>query len=71
MFLCCELKDYLVWKTKVKINSNLKRNVRQKIKTQYLENGSFYIFSKKNFIKKKLDYLVKLVILYNLIKVFK
>ncbi len=56
VFSCCELKDYLVWKTKGKklIPNYKKRNVRQKIKTQYLENGSFYIFSKKNFIKKKI-----------------
>ena len=46
----------MVWKTKGKklIPNYKKRNVRQKNKTQYLENGSFYIFSKKNFIKKKI-----------------
>ena len=55
LFSCCELKDYLVWKKKNKklIPNYKKRNARQKIKTQYLENGSFYIFSKSKFIKKK------------------
>ena len=56
IFSCCELKDYLIWKTKGKklIPNYKKRNMRQKIKTQFLENGSFYIFSKKKFMKKKI-----------------
>ena len=30
-----------------------KRKMRQKIKVKYLENGSFYIFDKKKFLKSK------------------
>lgn len=49
MFACSKLEDFFVWeKKKAKyssLNYNYKnRKRRQKVKEQYLENGSFYIF---------------------------
>ena len=35
--------------------------MRQDLNKKYLENGSFYIFDKKNFLKINVGYLEKLV----------
>ena len=49
--------DNFVWKKiRNKVVSNSHRNLRkrrQELPTKYLENGSFYIFRKKGFLKKK------------------
>ena len=37
-----------------------KRQREQKMKNQYLENGSIYVFKTSGFIKKNVDYLEKL-----------
>ena len=58
------LKDYYVWQKKnkkFKANYNYKiRLPRQKLDTKYLENGSFYIFKKDFFMKKKTLFLGKI-----------
>ncbi len=57
LFTSQKTSDYFVWKKlnrKIKANYNYKkRPMRQKIKNNYLENGSFYIFDSKKFLKKK------------------
>ncbi len=57
LFTSSIIQDYFIWKKsnqKLSANYNYKkRKVRQKIKDQYLENGSIYIFDKNKFIKKK------------------
>ena len=56
LFSSCLIKDYCVWENNKKFRAfydykNRKR--RQEFKGKYLENGSFYIFNKKKFLKKK------------------
>ena len=51
------IEDFFIWKNKTKLKAHYqmnKRPRRQEITPNILENGSFYIFSKKNFIKKKI-----------------
>jgi len=55
MFSSLEIKDHFIWKKveqKLKPNYNhLNRKRRQKIKSSFLENGSFYCFNKSGFLK--------------------
>ena len=55
LFTCSKLKDFFIWKEQKNrlIPNYSKRKPRQKIKTTFLENGSFYIFSKDMFLVKK------------------
>lgn len=58
LFSSCKINDYNVWKkNKLKIlsaNYNYKkRKLRQQIDDKFLENGSFYIFKAKKFLKFK------------------
>ena len=57
LFTSSVIQDYFIWKKssqKLSANYNYKkRKVRQKIKEQYLENGSIYIFNKNKFLKHK------------------
>lgn len=57
MFTAQEIYNYFVWqkrKNKYSANYNYKnRPMRQKIEKKFLENGSFYIFNAKKFLKKK------------------
>ena len=52
-----KIKDYFVWKKsgkKIYANYNFKKRPRrQNIEDKFLENGSFYIFNKKKFLKFK------------------
>ena len=41
------------------LNIITKKERRQEIKNNFLENGSFYIFKSNEFLKKKIDFLVK------------
>jgi len=51
------IQDHFIWKklsNKLVANYNFKfRPTRQKIKKKFLENGSFYIFNKKKFLKHR------------------
>jgi N-acylneuraminate cytidylyltransferase len=54
LFSCNTLEDHLIWYKKNKslkpLNYSMnKRGIRQERDTQYLENGSIYIFNKKKF----------------------
>ena len=57
MFSATEINDFFVWKKKKnKLMANYmykKRPRRQEIKNNFLENGSLYIFKKKEFLKYK------------------
>lgn len=57
MFTAKKILHNFVWKMekgKFKANYNYrKRPMRQKLSEKYLENGSFYIFNAKNFLKYK------------------
>ncbi len=57
LFTSLKIKDYFVWKeNKKKLEANYnykKRPRRQVIISKYLENGSFYIFNTKKFLKEK------------------
>ena len=57
LFTSQKILDFNVWeerKEKLKANYDYKkRKRRQKIKVKYMENGSFYIFDKKKFLKHK------------------
>ena len=57
LFTAEKILHNFVWKKfhgKFKANYNYKkRPMRQKIEEQYVENGSFYIFDPKKFLKKK------------------
>ena len=57
LFSALSITDHFIWsKKKGKLFSNYNfrnRPRRQKIKEKYLENGSFYIFNKKKFLKHK------------------
>lgn len=57
LFASCLIKDRFVWeynnKNLIPVNYNYKkRQIRQKIPTRFIENGSFYIFS-PSLIKKE------------------
>lgn len=55
LFSAQEISNYFIWQTKnknLKSNYNFnKRPMRQNIKPKFLENGSFYIFNSKKFLK--------------------
>lgn len=57
LFTSTIINDYFIWKkikNKLKANYNFKkRQPRQLIENQYLENGSFYIFNTEGFLKSK------------------
>ena len=57
LFSSTTIKDHFIWKyqnKKLQPNYNInKRKPRQKIKSQYLENGSIYIFKTKKFLQNK------------------
>ena len=57
LFTAMSITDHFIWKLKNKkliANYNYKRRLlRQKIEPKYLENGSFYIFNAKDFLKYK------------------
>ena len=57
MFSAQKVFNHFIWKdTKKGLQANYnfkKRPMRQDIKEKYLENGSFYIFKSKIFLKKK------------------
>ena len=57
MFSATPIRDYFIWQKKnfkLYPNYNYKNRLpRQYIKEKYLENGSFFIFKKKLFNKKK------------------
>ena len=57
LFSANKTNDTNLWhfkKSKILSNYNFKkRKMRQDIDQKYLENGSFYIFDKKKFLKKK------------------
>ena len=53
MFKC---KDFYIWKKSNRgliLAHNIKRDVRQNLQENFLENGSFYIFKKDKFKKHK------------------
>ena len=65
LFTSCIVNDYFVWKKNM--NENLianydykNRKPRQKIQHKFLENGSFFIFNKKKFLKKKCRFFGKI-----------
>ena len=57
LFTALRINDYFVWEkkgTNLKANYNYKKRPRrQNIKNKFLENGSFYIFNAKLFLKFK------------------
>lgn len=57
LFTSCIINDHFIWKKKANVliaNYNYKkRKPRQKIQDKFLENGSFYIFNAKKFLKFK------------------
>tara|TARA_Y100001970_G_C13984612_1_gene725011 strand:+ start:38 stop:715 length:678 start_codon:yes stop_codon:yes gene_type:complete len=57
LFTAMSISDHFIWKLnnkKLKANYNFRRRpLRQKIEPKYLENGSFYIFNAKDFLKYK------------------
>ncbi len=57
LFTALKINDHFIWrKRKTKFLSNYnykKRPRRQNIEDSFLENGSFYIFNKKKFLKFK------------------
>ena len=57
LFSSTKVKNNFLWKMKgIKLNPNYNikhRKMRQQINNIYCENGSFYIFSKKGFLKNK------------------
>ena len=57
LFTAEKISDHFIWKKKkksLKANYNYRsRPMRQKIKDNFLENGSFYIFNSKKFLKEK------------------
>ncbi len=56
LFTAMRISDHFIWKFKKKLSANYnykKRPMRQKIEPRYLENGSFYIFNAKKFLKYK------------------
>lgn len=57
LFSALKINDFFVWKKKQQkfvANYNYKKRPRrQNIKSQFLENGSFYIFHTKKFLKYK------------------
>ena len=57
LFSANKIHDHFVWDCKndsIKANYNFKkRPLRQEIKNLYLENGSFFIFDREKFMRKK------------------
>ena len=57
MFTAQPIRDHFIWKkkkSKLISNYNYKSRLRrQDIEESYLENGSFYIFNRKKFLKCK------------------
>ena len=57
LFSAQKISNHFIWrgsKKGLKANYNyLKRPMRQDMEEKYLENGSFYIFNSKKFLKKK------------------
>ena len=57
LFTAEKISDHFIWKkAKKKLLANYnykKRPMRQRIKNNFLENGSFYIFNSKKFLKEK------------------
>ena len=57
LFTAQKISDFFIWtkkNEKFSANYNFKnRPMRQMIKEKFLENGSFYIFNSKKFLKKK------------------
>ena len=57
LFSAQRISNHFIWKSTLrglKANYNYsKRPMRQDIEEKYLENGSFYIFNSKKFLKKK------------------
>ena len=56
MFSCLNVKDFYIWKKSIRglsLALNIKRDVRQNLRENFLENGSFYIFKKNKFKKYK------------------
>jgi len=57
LFTAEKISDHFIWKkAKKKLQANYnykKRPMRQRIKNNFLENGSFYIFNSKKFLKEK------------------
>ena len=57
LFSAQKISNHFIWKSTLrglKANYNyLKRPMRQDLEEKYLENGSFYIFNSKKFLKKK------------------
>lgn len=57
-FSCCEVDDLLMWR-KIKDNMDsinyewTNRKRRQENQKQFIENGAFYMFQPKNFLKNK------------------
>ena len=57
LFSSSKIEDFFIWEKKkktLKANYNFKKRPRrQEIKPKFLENGSFYIFNKNQFLKTK------------------
>lgn len=56
MFSCLNVKDFFIWKKSnrgLNLAYNIKRDIRQNLQENFLENGSFYIFQKNKFKKHK------------------
>ena len=64
LFSANKIYDHFIWKNKKnKLIANYnykKRPRRQEIKNLYLENGSFFIFEKSKFLKKKTRFFGKI-----------